>query len=996
MGKKLFSLRIILLFTLFSAVAHYGYAQKRVITGKVESQDDKTALPGVSVVIKGTSLGSVTDIDGRYSLTINGGDDILTFSFLGYEMSEIVVGNQNQINILLTSSSAQLNELIVLGYSEKKKSEITGAVTNVSSEKLKDVTGSNIEYMLQGKVAGVQVSTATGAPGAAAEIRIRGNTSINADRGPLVVVDGIIGGSYNPNDVENITVLKDAGAIALYGSRANSGVIIVTTKRGNSEKPEITYRATGGIRQITTGNFKMMDASQLYDAERLMFSSSAVFNALRPASKKNINTDWVNLAYDKGLIQNHNLSARGKSGKVSYYLAGDFYDEKGTLLSTKYTRYNLRTNIDYQISDKVTLTTNLNAVQDYSNSYHWRWPYQPFLYLPYDSPYDAQGNYAYIDATNDAFLTRDKNNIFQSAHYNDYKTKGLNMNGDMVLTASITPWLKLQSRNRISTANYRSDTYEDSRTIEGKANNGNLSFGVSDGVSLISTNLIKASKDFGKHHIGGFIGFEGQKYTANEAGASGIGIVAGIKIPGGIASPQSISGSKTVSKSMSILTDINYDFKETYFISASFRRDGSSLFGANKRWGNFGAVSGSWLLNKEAFFSSFNKSFTLLKLRGSFGIVGNDAIPPFQYLAKYNFTTQYNNGSAGYPETLPNPNLGWEQTKASNIGLDITLFKKLDITIDAFYKNTDNLLLKVQLPPSQGIAEVFKNTGRILNKGIELSIGGDVISKKNFKWNINFNVGTAQNEVKELAVGTTSVNKDYDGIKQSIQVGHDVNSWYLPKWVGVNPANGDPQWEKAKVDSKGQVIGYETTNIYAEASSTASLQFVGSATPKLFGGFNSLFSFKNWTLNIATAYQYGNKVYHRTREFIDADGANFNFNMMTLANGWSRWQNVGDIATHPKPQFGGNLQSNKPSSRYLEDGSFLRIRNINLTYNLPQNFLSKVNIKNASVFVSADNMFTFSKFSGLDPEVPSFGIAGLSDFKYPLSKQYLFGLQFSF
>jgi TonB-linked SusC/RagA family outer membrane protein len=987
----------------FFMVAGSAYAQTTV-TGKVISMIDNAPMPGVSVIIKGTNNGTASDANGAFSLSVSGPDAVLVLSFIGYQSEEVTVGTQTRIEVSMSPSLEQLMEVVVVGYSEKKKQEITGAVSNLSADQIKGVTGSNLEYMLQGKVAGVQVSSATGAPGTPAEIRIRGNSSISADRGALIVVDGIIGGSYNPNDIETVTVLKDAGAIAMYGSRASGGVVIITTKRATSEKPTITYRTTLGQRQITTGKFKLMNAQELYDTERTMFASSAAFNALRPANVLNNDTDWLNLAYKKGMVQNHNLSASGKTGRVGYYLSGDYYNEEGTLLSTGYKRFNMRSNLDIELSKKVRLNTNINVTRDNTDTYHWRWPYQPFLYLPYDTPYDAAGNIRYVDANTPGFLTRDKNSILQSALYNDYQVKGFNINGDVILTADILPWLTVQSRNRVGFVTYRSDSYEDLKTIEGAANNGILSFGVSEGYSVISTNLLKFNRDFGDHSLGGFVGFEGQQYSSRDAGANGYGIVSGIKIPGGVASPQGISGTETQARAMSVLSELSYNYKEKYFATASFRRDGSSIFGANKRWGNFGALSASWLLSKEDFFMPFSNVATLVKLRGSYGIVGNDAVPPFQYLAKYNFSNQYNGGSAGYPETLPNADLGWEQTKTGDIGLDATFFNRLDVTVDVYNKDTDKLLLWVQLPPSQGINQVLRNTGRVVNNGIELSIGGDVIRTSKVKWSVNFNIGSARNRVKELAPGTTAVNKYYDGLKQSIQVGHDINSWYLPKWAGVNSNNGDPQWERAVLDGT-TVTGYEVTNSYADASSTSSLQFVGSATPKFFGGISSNVSYKGFTLGVSTAYQYGNKIYHRTREFIDADGGNFNFNMMKLADGWSRWLNPGDQATHPRAVYGGNLQSNKPSSRYLEDGSHLRIRNIRLAYNIPLNILSKLKIANASVFISADNLFTFTKFSGMDPEVSSMSrrdtntlgldIAGLSDFKYPISKQFLAGLQIS-
>jgi TonB-linked SusC/RagA family outer membrane protein len=997
MRKPILPKKILFAFLLFS-IGWEVSAQSRTVTGYVASMDDRTAMPGVNIIVKGTTTGTSTDGDGKFSIEVNRPEEILVISFIGYLSEEIMVGNRTDITVYLSPSLEQLAEIVVVGYSEKKREEITGAVSNLSSEALKGVTGSNLEYMLQGKVAGVQVSTATGAPGAAAEIRIRGTSSISADRGPLVVVDGIIGGSYNPNDVESISVLKDAAAIALYGSRANPGVIIVTTKRGTSERPEITYRTTLGSREITTCNFQMMNSAELYETERAMFASSASFLSQRPAALLNTDTDWLGLAYKKGVIQNHNLSVRGKSGKVGYFLATDYYDEEGTLLTSGYKRLNFRSNLDFELSKDIKLSTNFNITRDNTDSYHWRWPYQPFLYLPYDTPYDAEGNIRYVDANTPGFLTRDKNNILHSALFNDYKIKGLNLNGDIVLSANLTSWLTLQSRNRLGYSSYRSDTYEDIQTIEGVGNGGVASFSVSGSYSLISTNLLRANWDFGAHQVGGMLAVEGSQYEYEDAGANGYGIISGIKVPGGIASPQAISGTKTRTAAMSFLSEVNYNYNQKYFASASFRRDGSSLFAPNKRWGNFGALSASWLINKEEFFASLRNTISILKLRTSYGLVGNDALDPFQYLATYAFTTQYNGTPAGFPNTISNDDLGWEQTKSANVGLEATLFNRVDVSIDAFNKNTDNLLFEVSLTPSQGIDQVWRNVGRLVTKGFEFDISSDVIRKTDFTWNVGVNFSTAQNRIKALTENGEQKTRDYDGDKQVIRVGEDANSFYLPKWAGVNPANGDPQWEKAIVDANGNIAGYELTSNYDEATQ----QIVGSATPKFYGGLVTSVNYKNFSLNVSSSYQYGNEVYHRTREFIDADGALFNFNMMQLADGWSRWEQPGDIATHPKPVFGGNKFSNKPSSRYLEDGSYWRIRNITLSYNIPVAVLTKVKITKANIFISGDNLFTFTKFSGLDPEVSlatnenQGTLSGLADFKYPISKQYLIGIQVSF
>jgi TonB-linked SusC/RagA family outer membrane protein len=967
------------------------------ITGRVVSQTDQTPIPGVSVIVKGTSTGSTTDANGTYAITA-APDDVLVFSFIGFLPEEVKVGQQSSIDVALSESLEQLQEVVVVGYSEKSKQQITGAISNLLAEKVKGVTGSNLEYMLQGKVSGVQVSTTSGAPGSTAEIKIRGTSSVLAERAPLFVVDGIIGGTYNPNDIESITVLKDAGAVALYGSRANSGVIIVNTKRGTSEKLRVNYKGTIGRREITTGNFEMMSAAEIYDTEREMFSSSASFKNFRPSeSLREGGYDWLNIAYHDATIMNHSLSISQKLDKVSYYIGTDYFNEEGTLMQTKYERLNVRTNLDFQLSKAVKLTTNLNVTSD-KNNYpgEWQWTYNSYLYLPYDSPYDAEGNYRYVDGNTTGWYTRDKLNVLHNAQYNDYQYRSYSINADVILSWSILPGLDFQSRNRVAHYSARDDQYKDARTIEGKGVNGQVTFNTAYNNSAISTNLLRFSRDIGKdHHIGGFVGVEGAYDNSESAGATGIGIASGLTVPGAASVPSAISGNKLPSRAMSILSEVSYDYKDKYFVSASFRRDGSSVFGKDKRWGNFPALSAAWLVTNEDFMATLS-AISVLKLRASYGIIGNDNIPLFQSLAKYNFDIQYGARPAGYPVTLPNDDLSWEETKTGNIGLDVTLFNNVNISVDAYNKVTDQLLLNVQLPTSQGFEEAIRNAGTVSNTGLEFSIDGDVISRSKFKWNLAFNIGTVTSNVDELP-GGTDIRRGGE-VNQILREGERLGSWYMPKWLGVDPANGDPLWEKVEYDAQGKVVSRSATNVYAEAA----YQIVGNATPKFFGGITNTFTYAGFSLNITASYQYGNDVYHRTREFVDSDGAYFGFNMMKLQDDWTRWKNPGDVATHPKLVFNGNQLSNRLSSRYIEDGSFIRIRNITLAYAIPTEVLSKVKMSRASVFVSADNLFTFTKFSGLDPEVNSFAntnyyqIPGVSDFKYPISKQYLVGVQLTF
>lgn len=967
------------------------------ITGTVTSREDQQPLPGVNVIIKGSTQGATTNSEGKYSLSANS-DDVLVFSFIGFSAEEVVVGDKTTINMALSPSIDQLREVVVTGYTEKKKSEIPGAITNLSADQLKGVTGPNVEYQLQGKVAGVQVSSASGEPGATPEIKIRGTTSINAERAPLFVVDGIIGGSYNPNDVESVTVLKDAGAVALYGSRANSGVIIITTKRARTEAPQLTYKATMGNRQMTTGNFEMMSGSEIYDTERKMFTSSATFKNFRPSEElRGRNYDWLNTAYHNATIQNHYLSISQKFKKVAYYLGADYYNEEGTLLDTRYKRLNVRSNIDYTLNDRIKLTTNVNIISD-NNSYagEWQWTYNAYLYLPYDSPYDENGNLRYVDASTPDFYTRDKLNILHNAKYNSYVNRGFTINADGIITISIASWLDFQSRNRISHYSSRDDQYKDARTVEGSAVNGQVGFSTNLNVSGITTNLLKFHHDFSvDHHFSGFVGFEGASETRESAGSTAIGIASGLDVPGAASTPNSISGTKEVVRAMSVLSEVSYDYKNKYFVSASFRRDGSSLFGADNRWGNFPSLAAAWLISSEDFFNTQNV-VSFLKLRSSYGVIGNDNISPYQSLAKYNFLVQYNGSPGGYPATLPNPDLSWEETKTVDVGLEFQLFDRIDFTVDVFNKNTDRLLQYVQLPISQGFEQALRNVGMVTNKGLEFSVGGNAIQKGKFKWYTSFNIAAIRNNVESLPGGEDI--RQGGEVNQLLREGHSLGSWYMPKWLGVDPANGDPLWEHIDYDGDGNETGRSTTNDYSQAT----YQIVGSANPKFYGGFNNEFSYGGFSLSINTNFQYGNKVYHRTREFVDSDGAYFGFNLMKLKDGWKRWENPGDNATHPKLVYNGNLLSNKTSSRYLEDGSYLRIRNVTLGYDVPKNFITRFRINSLRVFVSADNLLTITKFSGLDPEVSSFGntnyyeIPGVSDFKYPINKQYLFGIQAQF
>lgn len=965
------------------------------ITGKVISSEDETGVPGATVLVKNTSEGTITDLDGNYSIQA-GPDATLIFSFVGFKTIEVPVNGRNTLDVSMDIDISELSEVVVMGYSEKSRRELTASASTLNSKDLQNVTASNVENMLQGKVAGVSVTTSTGAPGAAAEIRIRGVNSLTADRAPLVVVDGMIGGSYQPNDVESVTILKDAAATALYGSLASGGVMIVTTKKG-TKGSEIEFSATYGQKEITTGNFSVMNAKDLYAVQEIMWGDNRVsFLGQRPESLEDRNFDWVSDAYHPGSIQNYYLAARGATEKGNYAVSLDYYNEEGTLLNTGYDRISFRSNLGLQLKENVNLKTNITAISSESNQEFWDWRYDPFLNLPWDNPYAEDGSIKYVDNTTALeWYGRDKKNILHSAQYNFNTWKSLELTGNAFLTVDITDWLSLESRNKVSIYNSRGELFYDPRTREGKASSGTITASEGSSQDAISTLILRAETDFGDHSISGFVGAEGNRYYYEDIGATSRNIPIGLSVLGAAAEPVSSYGSNVTGTRLSFLSELSYSYSDKYFITGVFRADASSQFSPSKRWGYFPGLSGSWLASSEDFFQKGFVSF--LKLRASYGEVGNDNVGTnaFPYLSYYDLTYTYNGSPAGTVPVLSNNQITWETLISRNMGVDLTMMQRLDLSIDYYNNSTVDMLLQVQLPLSSGFETQIRNVGEVRNQGVEFSIGGEVLSFANgFSWNSSFNTAYNKSEIIALAGG-----KEYvfgTGAQQVSVVGDELRQWFLPKWLGVDPTNGDPLWEKVNRDETGNITSREPTNIYNEAE----YQPVGNVMPKLYGGWTNGFTYKGVSLNVLFSYQYGNKVYHRARQLFDSDGAYTEYNLMNLQDGWSRWEQPGDEATHPLPVRGGNQLSNSVSSRYLEDGSYIRLRNVSIGYALPKSLIDGMKIQSLNISLSADNLYTWTKYSGLDPEArisnTAFELPGFQDFKYPISKQYLIKLTAKF
>lgn len=980
-------------------------AQKISISGQVLDASDGQPLIGAGVVLS-NGTGTITDYDGKYVIQADK-NATLTFSSLGYISVTEPVDGRTVINVSLSPDSQALEEVVVLGYTTQKKAELSSAVVSMSGDKLVDVASNDVGNMLQGKVAGVVVMNGSGQPGASADIRIRGTGSITAGAGPLYVVDGVAGGSFSPNDIETITVLKDASATALYGAAAAGGVIVVTTKSGSQDKTTVEFKAQGGIKKALTGRFRPMNSEELYDYTSELFSA-ALFNLKYPESLLDQDFDWMNNCFKIGVVQDYFASVSGKAGKVGYYVSLDHYDEKGTLVNTNFKKTSARMNLTAPITDRLNLTLRVNYERsDDQGESSWRTLEYAYYAMPWDVPYRmaqdengdwySTGEYIYMSGkTRDdgygggVWWTQNPSNVLHSEQYNYSKGHGESLTADLQLVWNVTDWLTLVSMNRYDSSNSYYEYYADPRTYDGIGTKGSLENSDGEGYGWGTTNLAKFHKTFGDHDVNATLGWEYGEGYSRSLGASGI------KFPIGQRSLSNsvmsgVSGSDYNSRSWALLAQAQYSYLGKYVATASIRYDESYKFGPLNRGGFFPGVSAAWIISKENFMRS-QRAFSFLKLRAGFGKTGNDAIPAFQYQDTFSLSGQYNGEKTAILERMANPNLGWEEAYMTSLGIDATIKNNVNVTLDLYHTLNSRILLQSPMAPSSGFFAVMDNVGKVRNMGVELAVDGNIINNKDFTWFGGFNIGFNQNRVLELPDHQDIVMMRGD-VNQIIREGQDVYSWYMPKWAGVNPDNGLPQWEKIEED--GSIT-------YVNNIQLADQQIVGVASPLFSGGLNTSVRWKGFTLSANGNFVVGNKIYNKNREQMDSDGAYTGLNQMSIDNGlgWSRWYEEGDVATHPELLAARSDGANGTSSRYLEDGSFFRLRNVTLSYNLPQNLISKIKMSSARVYLSGDNLVTISRFSGMDPEVrldgDTYHHAGLYSSNYPVPLSVVLGIDIKF
>lgn len=973
--------------------ASEALAQQRV-SGTVTDKATGEPLVGVSVAVKGTTKGVISDVDGKYSADV-ASDATLVFGYLGYKDVAVGVEGRAVINVTMESDINKLDEVVMVGYSSVKKTELSSAVTTVQGDKLRDVTTPDLGSMLQGKVAGVQVTNSSGAPGSTATIRIRGTGSIAAGSDPLYVVDGVVGGTFNPNDVESITVLKDAGSTGIYGASGSGGVIVVTTKHAKAgQEPVVNFKAQVGLKQLLTGRFRVLDANELYDFYSSILSKASM--KTYPAELREQNFDWLKDAERLGVTQNYYASASANIKKVSFLTSLDWYDENGTQRESRYNRLSGKIEVGAELVKGVNLTARVNYTQSKSVSGHGLGCYYQ---LPWNNPYDERtGEYIYIDSAvrpdnGKTWYGREANNpLFASSkNPNPYNTSKSFL-GDLRLSWDITDYLQISTTNRYSADD---SFYKSVTTPEAKSKtwpDGQLSQGLTWGHSFGTTNILKYYDTFnGAHSVNALLGHEYGYSSYEYMNVVTSGLKNGMQVLNGT-KPENVYGTKTETASWSLFAQAQYSYKERYFFNATFRADASSVFAPKNKVGYFPAGSFAWLASNEEFMQR-QDVVSFLKLRASYGLTGNSNIGSYKYLDIYGFNErlQYQGVQGAYPETVANPYLHWETAVMRNVGLDISFRNFLTVNVDVYGNLNKDLLLDVPLALSSGFSRRTENVGKIRNMGVELTLTSNNFNRKNFKWTTSLNLGHNKNTVVYLPNHEDIVASSSQG-NQIYREGEPLYSWYMPKWLGVDSETGAPLWEHLIKDENGNVIGTEPTS---KLDLTNDNQIVGNAQPVLVGGLLNTFNVYGVEISANLQFNYGNKVFNDSRRYVDSDGAYIDYNFMSLDNGlgWSRWRQPGDNATHPRARLGGNRLSNEVTSRYLEDGSYLRIKNITVSYPLPANVLRKMHLQSFRIFLSGDNLYTFTKFSGMDPEV---GVKGLFSYNYPVSRVFSLGIDVKF
>ncbi|PKB43302.1 TonB-linked SusC/RagA family outer membrane protein [Cellulophaga sp. RHA19] len=1000
----------------------FSYGQEKTITGNVTDQDG-LPLPGVSVLVVGTTTGTQTDFDGNYTIKASVGQ-VLRYSYVGQKTADRKVGSSSTVNVQLAEDAEALEEVIVLGYSTKSVDEVTGSSVQVSSEDIKDVPVLSVDQALQGKVAGLQISTTSGTPGAQQDIRIRGVGSINASNSPLYVIDGVpvvsenFSGSanrtslsslvsLNSKDIESMTVLKDASATAAYGARGSNGVIVITTKRGKSGKAVFNFSSVLGFQNNAYNKRSPLTASQRatlideatfnaygegFDFERDEARDFAVANNLgNIANWDGSEYDWPGLMENKdALIQDYNFSASGGTEKTNYYASLGFNETEPTVIGDSFRRISGKLSFQTWLRDNVKLDNSINVSNSrqnpvLENGAFFNNPHLTRYYMtPFANPYNADGTYNINNLGTSVFNTLYTNE--NDEVYNKYTRATTNTKLDWELIENLT----FSSRIGLdfSLSEYKAYNNRYHGDSDGDVN-GSSTASDEKNYNWVSQNSLNYQFKLGsKHNFDVTALFEYQKNNYTYLYAYGENFSTdGLTNIASAGSNFDASSSFTDWTNISYLGMLNYNFDGRYILDATFRREGSSRFANGHRYGNFGSVGLGWNVHREDFLEG--SVFNELRLRGSWGITGNSGIATNTYQAFLAYDADYAGNGAVYPSQLGNEFLSWENGETVDAGFDFGVFdNRLSGSFAYFNKRTYDLLQDVPLSPTTGFASQNTNIGEVVNKGIEAQLNYDIFRSEDFNWSISGNFATVDNEVTKLALDSTGeeINPSATSTYKTTEVGLPIGAWFMRTWAGVDTETGEPTWYVNGVDG-------EVTSNYASAARVN--QDEASALPTFSGGFSTHIEYKGIFMDASLYYAGGHKVYEQYAQHY------FRTNSFTLGsyNGveelLERWQQPGDVTDVPKLVYNGADNFHATSSRHLYDGDYIRLKDLTFGYNLPAKFTEDIGLDAISFTVKGTNLYTWVKDDGLklDPEV---GAAGYTGLVTPPVKSVVFGVNVKF
>ncbi|MBD1391886.1 SusC/RagA family TonB-linked outer membrane protein [Mucilaginibacter glaciei] len=1018
-----------------------AFAQSRKITGRVSGTDDGQPIPGVTVKIAGTTSGVQTDNDGLYTINASTGQT-LVFSFIGYDSKSVIISAGNRYDTRIVPNNKQLSEVVVTGYGSQAKRTFTGSSATINAKSIKDRPVVGLDQALQGQAAGVQVTSASGTPGGGVSIRVRGTSSINASSQPLYVVDGtpINTGSYSqlgfgnqqtnalndisPDDIESIEVLKDAAAAAIYGSRASNGVIIVTTKRGKigSTKVDLGYYTgfqnvtkkiptlTGpqyiaNLQEAVTNRYSALIGTATYPTLKALLENGLGLRNVSNDPSTYGTTNWQEEVFDKNApISNYNLSINGGNEKTRFSLTSGYFDQKGTIKGSEYKRINLRLNLDHNVNDKFKVGTSIGinrAIQNRINNDNNIYGVLSAAILESSAIpiYNADGTYA-----------KDSNSSVENPVAAYKEPYNLTTNGRILANVfgeyKILPYLTFRTNFGADYLIYDERRFLPTTLNAGLPNGSGTETHVQD-LNTINENTLTFNKTFNKHNLTVLLGQAYQKDDYQSLAAGGTGFSGNTIFRLSAASVKSTATSGGTSSVLeSYFARANYNFDEKYLFSASIRDDASSRFGVNKRNGYFPSVSAGWRVSEESFLKNVSW-LSNLKLRGSYGLTGNYNIGDFASRTLLGVGANYNLLAGYFPSQLGNPNLTWENTKQTDLAVDLGFFgDRLTLSVDVYNKRTDRLLLNVPLVGSSGFTGVTDNVGAIQNRGLDIDLQSVNIKTKDFSWNTNFNISFNRNKVLALANNNAPFGA---GFASWIQVGQPLGAFRGYKVAGIfqtqqeiNDLNAAAKTKTGSATANYQVATTAPGDIkFADLNgdgvvTSADQEILGSAQPKFVGGLTNSLRYKDFDFSFFWQFSYGSKVYNNTNAF--AQGQNSVFGQFAAV--LNHWTPTNTNTNIPRAVYGDPNTNNRTSDRFLENGSYARLKSATLGYTLDKSAVKFLHVRSVRLYAAAQNLFTITKYSGFDPELSTFSDTNTSpgtDFlTAPQAKTFTFGVNVGF